>query len=74
MTGAPWAQRIDLAVAARVRATVLGLQKQDPGFTAGRFTEHALTAWCEKMEADHNGGQPWPVQPDRRLRPGARLG
>lgn len=69
----PWAARIDPVVASRVRATVAGLQQLDPSFTAGRFTEQAMIAFCERMEAQFNDGRPWPLEPTG-LRPGARLG
>ncbi len=70
----PWASRIDPALGARVRATVIGLQQAtDPSFTAGRFTEQALLAWCQRMEAEYNDGQPWPQDPANQLRRGARI-
>ena len=75
MTRIPWAARIEPQLAARVRATVIGLQQAaDPSFTASRFTEQALVSWCERMEAEFNAGKRWP-QVDARngLRPGARI-
>ena len=73
VTRVPWAARIDPQLAARVRATVIGLQQvADPRFTASRFTEEALVEWCQRMEAEYNSGDVWP-EPEGRLRPGARI-
>ena len=69
-----WAARIDPQIAERVRGTIVGLQRLDPSFTAGLFTEQALVAWCEQMENDHNAGRPWTIDaPNARLRPGPRM-
>lgn len=70
----PWSARIDPVITERVKVTVAGLQRLDPSYTAGRFTEQALTAWCERMEAEYNDGQRWEADvPNQRLRPGRRL-
>ena len=73
VTRIPWAARIEPQIAARVRATVVGLQQAaDPSFTASRFTEQALLSWCQRMEAEYNSGEVWP-EAEGRLRPGARI-
>ena len=70
----PWTARIDPAITERVRVTVAGLQRLDPSYTAGRFTEQALTAWCARMEAEYNAGLPWEADvTSQGLRPGRRL-
>ncbi len=69
-----WVARIDPEVLERVRAAVVGLQKSnDPSFTLTRFTEQALIAWCQRMEAEYNDGEQWSNDPDHHLRRGARI-
>lgn len=50
------------AVAQRLRAVVVGLKAQGLWQTSvASATEDAVVAWCARMEADHNGGEPFPI-------------
>lgn len=60
MTRVPYSTQVSPDVLGRVRATVLGLQRNDPTVTIAKFTEEALEAWCERQEAQANDGAPWP--------------
>lgn len=54
---------------ARLRATVVTLQHDDPQMTIARFTEHALTTALDGVD---NGVTP-PVRDTGGLRPGRRI-
>lgn len=68
----PFSTQVDADVQARVRATVVGVQRLDPAFTLAQFTQDALTAHCSHLEDLHNGGSSWPHDAGTP-RPGVRL-
>lgn len=57
----------------RVRNTVWGMQRNDPGYTLTRFLIEATEAHCRMLEERYNEGQPWPQTGGEGLQPGARI-
>ena len=57
----------------RLRATVVGLQRQGQQVTLASSLGNAIKAWCVETEAAHNHGHRWPPPGDVELRRGRRL-
>ncbi len=53
-------------VQARARAAVRGTTAATgTDYTLADFTEDALLAWAERLEATYHDGLPWPSRPGR---------
>lgn len=61
------------ATAARVRNAVLALCGPPLWMTATAYADQAFLEFAEKLEREHNGGQPFPVV-DRKIKRGRPTG
>ena len=64
--------QLEVELAARVRATVAGMQLTAvPTYTLTQFTNDAVAEHIRHLEQEYNQGQPW--TDDQRLTPGRRM-
>ena len=73
MARVPYSTQVAPETLERVRATVLGMQRQDPTITIAKLTEDALDAWCDQLEREWNDGEAWSPAAEHRPRRGRRM-
>jgi hypothetical protein len=67
--------QVPAELADRVRAAVAALAYQDSDWSSlNEATAAALEQFVAAAEAKHNGGEPFPWRPGRKLQPGRRVG
>ncbi len=64
--------QLEVELAARVRATVAGMQRTaGPGYTLTQFTTDAVAEHIRRLEHEFNDGEAW--TDEHRLTPGRRV-
>lgn len=66
-----YSTRCDSEIWESARSAVQGMLRVDPGFTLSDLVEAAIAAEVERLQIEHNDGQPWP--PATALRRGRRV-